>query len=355
MRSEARDLSGLTEVLQDGRDAQLFSGAAYAVGTVESVLAVGAAGTTSWGSDVKVGPGTLWDIASITKPIVALGVMSLVGAGQVGLDEALGRLLADYRETDKAGITVAQLLTHSSGIPGQQPLYLTCPTGAELLNAVRSLPLRFAPGSGVEYTSQGFMVIGQVIEAVSGMSLAEVLRAQVLEPLGMRSTMFCPPASREPEVVATEVCPWRGRLVKGTVHDENAEVLGGVGGHAGLFSTTADLARVGRMMLGHGWLDGHQVFPEPLMAAMALPRTDHLNLRRCLGWQGADAEGCPVGSSVSAGSYGHTGFTGTSLWIDPAAGIYVVLLTNAVHPRRRPDSLKQFRPRFHDLALNLCA
>lgn len=345
----------LTEVLQEGRDAQLFSGATYVVGTTESVVAAGAVGTTAWGSDAEVTSATLWDIASITKPIVALEVMLLVDAGDLRLDNNLGQLMAAYRQTDKAGITIAQLLTHSSGLPGQQPLYLTCSTRDQLLGAVQSLPLSFAPGSRVEYTSQGFMVLGQVIESVTGMPLDKALAESVLEPLAMRSTMFCPSASRQSEIAATELCPWRGRLVQGTVHDENAEVLGGVAGHAGLFSTTGDLGRLGRMMLGRGQLDGRNIFPEPMISSMTVPRTDHLNLRRCFGWQGADAEGCPVGASVSEGSYGHTGFTGTSLWVDPAAGIYFVLLTNAVHPRRRPEGLKQFRPKFHDVAVKLYA
>jgi CubicO group peptidase (beta-lactamase class C family) len=149
-------------------------------------------------------------------------------------------------------------------------------------------------------------------------------------------------------ITATEWCPWRGRLVKGSVHDENAEVLGGVAGHAGLFSTAGDLARLGQVMLGGGQLAGRRVLAADLVAALTTPRTDHLPLRRCLGWQGPDPVGCPVGSRPSRNSYGHTGFTGTSLWIDPERGLFAVLLTNAVHPKRRPDGLRSVRCRFHD-------
>ena len=341
----------LAELLEESRGEGVFSGAAYAIGTTERVLEAGAIGTTAWEASAAVTAETMWDIASVTKPVVAVEVMLLVESGQIRLDSCLGDLLPGYRGTDKAAITVAQLLTHSSGIPGQQPLYLTYATGDELLGSLRSLPLSFAPGRGVEYTSQGFMILGQVVERVTGQPLDQLLEVSVLGPLGMATTMFCPPTRLVPLTAATELCPWRGRLVKGTVHDENAHVLGGIAGHAGLFSTAEDLARLGRAMLGRGQVDGHQVFSEELIASMTEPRTDHLSLRRCYGWQGADRDGCPVGSSVSGRSYGHTGFTGTSLWLDPPRGLFIVLLTNAVHPRRRPEGLKQLRPRFHDLVI----
>jgi CubicO group peptidase (beta-lactamase class C family) len=272
----------------------------------------------------------------------------LARAGRLRLTDPIASFLPGYRGGDKAGITLFQLLTHSSGIPGQQPLYRTCPTRAQLIDAVRLLPLRFAPGSGVEYTSQGFMIVGQILEAVTGQSLDVVLAKGILGAMDMNATEFCPPAGREPLMAATEWCPWRGRLVKGSVHDENAEVLGGVAGHAGLFSTAGDLARLGQAMLGDGRLAGRSVLEPGLVAEVARPRTDHLPLRRCLGWQGADPAGCPVGPGVSRTSYGHTGFTGTSLWVDPERSLYAVLLSNAVHPRRRPDGLGPVRRRFHD-------
>ena len=348
-------MSALAALLEENRREGLFSGAAYAVGTTELVLEAGAVGTTAWGASVPVTSETMWDIASITKPIVALEAMLLVESGQIRPDSCLGDLLTSYGRTDKAAITVAQLLTHSSGIPGQQPLYLKYPTREQLLRSLPSLPLSFAPGCGVEYSSQGFMVLGRVIERVTGKPLDELLEASVLRPLGMASTMFRPPAWLEPRTAATELCPWRGRLVKGTVHDENADVLGGIAGHAGLFSTADDVARLGRVMLAGGRLDGDEVFSEKMIASMTEPRTDHLRLRRCYGWQGADPDGCPVGPRVSGQSYGHTGFTGTSLWVDPPRRFYVVLLTNAVHPRRRPERLKQLRPRFHDLVVQMYA
>lgn len=339
------------ELLDQGLQARTFSGAAYLVGTLSAVNQQGAVGTTSWEGGMPVTLDTVWDIASLTKPIVALEVMRLIERGELSLDDPIRRFLPDYRLSDKADITLEQLLTHTSGIPGQQPLYRTARTREQLLEAVRDLPLRCAPGTGVEYTSQGFMIVGQVVEAVWRQPLDIVLERDLLGPLGMRSTCFRPPPSWEPRIAATERCPCRGRLIKGTVHDENAEVLGGIAGHAGLFSTAGDLARLARCMLGGGHLEGTRVLAQDTVDAMARPRTDHLALRRCLGWQGADDSGCPAGTCVSRDSYGHTGFTGTSLWIDPRRELFVILLTNAVHPQRDPERMRTFRPRFHDAVL----
>jgi CubicO group peptidase (beta-lactamase class C family) len=341
-------MTPLTSILEEARDDRQFSGAAYVVGTKDQVLEAGAVGTTAWEDGADVSLDTAWDIASITKPIVAIQAMMLAKAGHLRLTDPVSNFLPEYRQSDKAAITLFQLLTHTSGIPGQQPLYRTAATRPRLLDAVRTLPLRYAPGSGVEYSSQGFMIVGQILEATTAQSLDTLLAEGFLAAAGMRATEFCPPPELEPRIAATEWCPWRGRLVKGSVHDENAAVLGGVAGHAGLFSTAGDLSLLAQALLGGGQLDGNLVLDPELVTEMAQPRTDHLPLRRCLGWQGAEPTGCPVGSSVSPGSYGHTGFTGTSLWVDPQRGLFVTLLTNAVHPKRRADGLRAVRCRFHD-------
>lgn len=344
-------MSAAADLLRRAHEDGDVAGAAWVVGDRDRDLEAGVAGVTAWESGAPVEAATVWDIASLTKPIVAIAALALVERGALRLDDTAGALLADYRGTDKARITVEQLLTHSSGIPGRQPLYRSAPTRAALLEAVRTLPLRFPPGTGVEYTSQGFMVLGEMLIAAGGVELDALVRETVTGPLGMATTVFRPPAAWEPWIAATEDCTWRGRVVKGEVHDENAVVLGGVAGHAGLFSTAADMARLGRAVLRGGELDGHRILAARTMAAMGRSRTDHLGLRRALGWQGRDAVGCPVGTAVSPASYGHTGFTGTSLWIDPEAGRFAVLLTNAVHPRRERQAMRVVRPRFHTAVL----
>jgi CubicO group peptidase (beta-lactamase class C family) len=162
----------------------------------------------------------------------------------------------------------------------------------------------------------------------------------------MRHTVFRPGAEHRARAVATEYCPWRGRLVVGEVHDENAAVLGGVGGHAGLFAPLRDMELLGAALAG----GGRGLLRPETFALMTAPHTDGLALRRALAWQGLDPVGSPVGTAFGPGSYGHTGFTGTSLWVDPTARRYAVLLTNRVHPARDGDGITTVRRAFHDAA-----
>jgi CubicO group peptidase (beta-lactamase class C family) len=262
----------------------------------------------------------------------------------------VGEHLADYRSTDKAGITVRQLLTHTSGIPGQIPMYHWCHTRDEMLDGIRELPLQFEPGTDVTYSSQGFIVLGLVAEAASGMPLDALLRERVTGPAGMARTVFGLPEQDQPRAAATEDCPWRGRVVQGTVHDENAEVLGGIAGHAGLFAPLADLESLAQLLCRGARNDRAVVLSPAALAVMTSPATDQLRLRRCLGWQGRDARLSPAGDLAGPNSYGHTGFTGTSIWIDPDAGRYVVLLTNRVHPTRRGMQIARVRRLVHNAA-----
>jgi CubicO group peptidase (beta-lactamase class C family) len=339
----------IEQVLRDAMAQRVFSCAAWSVGDAEGVAASGVIGAVAW-DGAPADRDTWWDLASVTKPIVALAVMSLVQSGSLTLDDTVADHLPDYRDTDKAGITVRQLLTHTSGIPGQLPMYHWCHTREEMLAGIRELPLQFQPGTDVTYTSQGFIVLGLVAEAASGLPLDALVRQRVTEPAGMGRTRFGLPVEVRPQAAATEDCPWRGRVVQGTVHDENAEVLGGVAGHAGLFAPLADLESLAGMLCGGGRNEDAVVLSRATVAVMTAPATDHLRLRRCLGWQGRDGTSSPAGDLAGPNTYGHTGFTGTSIWIDPDAGRYVVLLTNRVHPTRRGMQIARVRRLVHNVA-----
>ncbi|MEU1411736.1 serine hydrolase domain-containing protein [Streptomyces sp. NPDC005731] len=341
-------MSALAELLATGREQHVYSGAAWSVGGADGPLDRGWTGTPSWGGQALDG-GELWDLASVTKPIVGLAVMALVERGTLTLDDTVGAHLPEYRDGDKVDLTIRQLLTHTSGIPGQVPLYRDHPTRASLLEAVRLLPLTAEPGTRVQYSSQGFIILGSIAEAATGQPLDVLVEHLVTAPLGMKHTGFRPDAGRRARAVATEDCPWRGRLVVGEVHDENAAVLGGVGGHAGLFAPLEDMERLGAALAGGG---GGLLRPETL-ALMTAAQTNGLALRRTLAWQGQDPIGSPVGTAFGPDSYGHTGFTGTSLWVDPAAQRYAVLLTNRVHPSRDGDGITAVRRAFHTAAASL--
>ncbi|MEW2546728.1 serine hydrolase domain-containing protein [Streptomyces sp. NPDC047002] len=348
-------MSALRELLERARGERVFSGAAWSVGTADAVLDRGWTGTrghtgTAPGCPDPDGPPLdgedLWDLASVTKPVVGLAVMALVDRGLVALADTVGAHLPAYAATDKAGLTVADLLAHTSGLPGQVPMYREHPTGRALLAALGTLPLTGPPGTRVTYSSQGFMLLGLIAEAAARIPLDALVAETVSGPLGLSGTGFTPDAEGRARAVATEYCPWRGRVVAGEVHDENAAVLGGVCGHAGLFAPLADMERLGACLAG----GAPGLLRPETYALMTAPRTDGLNLRRCLAWQGLDPVGSPVGTAFGPASYGHTGFTGTSVWVDPVAGLYAVLLTNRVHPTREGEAVGAVRRAFHDTA-----
>ncbi|MFI8205450.1 serine hydrolase domain-containing protein [Streptomyces sp. NPDC085937] len=341
-------MSTPAELLADGRRERIYSGAAWSVGDAHGPLDRGWTGSRSWEGPQLDGD-DVWDLASVTKPIAGLAVMALVERGALGLDDTVGTYLPGYRGGDKADLTLRQLLTHTSGIPGQVPLYRDHPTRAALLDAVRLLPLTAAPGTRVQYSSQGFIVLGLVAEAATGQPLDELVERLVCAPIGLRDTVFRPDAGRRARAVATEDCPWRRRLVVGEVHDENAVVLGGVGAHAGLFSTLADMERLGAALAA----GGRDLLRPGTLALMTAPHTDDLALRRALAWQGRDPVDSPAGEVFGPDSYGHTGFTGTSLWVDPATRRYAVLLTNRVHPARTGEGITALRRAFHDIAAHM--
>jgi CubicO group peptidase (beta-lactamase class C family) len=330
------------DLLEDARKREIFSGAAWSFGTADGEVAGGVLGTTSWGG-APVDGDTVWDLASVTKPIVGLAVMSLVERGELDLDDTVADHLPQFAASDKAPLTVRQLLTHTSGIPGQVPMYRWCHTRDELLAAIRDVPVAFPAGTSVTYSSQGFVLLGLIAEAVSGIGLDALVAERVTTPVGMARTGFGVAPELRERAAATEDCPWRGRVVQGTVHDENAEVLGGVAGHAGLFAAVGDLARLGVALCRDGSAERGWLLSPATLALMIEPATDHLPLRRSLAWQGRDRVGSPAGDLAGPRTYGHTGFTGTCLWVDPDLGGYLVLLTNRVHPSREPRGFERVR------------
>ena len=332
----------IEELLTAARRRRVFSAAGWAVGTAEDTLSRGLIGTTSWDQPAaEVTEDSRWDLASVTKPIVAMAVMSLVEDGVLTLDDTIAEHLPDYTDTDKAGIRVGELLAHTSGIPGQQPLYQWCRSRDELLAAIRRLPLLGPPGAQVAYSSQGFILLGLIAEAAAATPLDVLVTERVTRPAGMVNAGFAAPPTDL--AVATEDDPWRGRLVRGEVHDENAVVLGAPAGHAGMFATLADMEALGRTLCAQGRGAAGRVLSAAAHAAMVEPRTDHLPLRRTLGWQGVDVVDSVAGDLIGPRGYGHTGFTGTSLWVDPERGSYVVLLTNRVHPDRQSPAIGRVR------------
>jgi CubicO group peptidase (beta-lactamase class C family) len=216
------------------------------------------------------------------------------------------------------------------------------------------MPLDYAPRSKTVYSDLGILLLGEVLERVTGKGLEDLANEEVLGPLGMSDTRYRPPASLRSRIAPTEVDPWRGRLVHGEVHDENAFGLGGVAPHAGLFSTARDLAAFAQMMLNGGAFGGHRLL-KPETIALFTRRADRVpGSSRALGWD-TPSPPSSAGALFSASSYGHTGFTGTSLWIDPERELFAILLTNRVHPTRENPKITELRPAFHDAVMEAIA
>lgn len=281
---------------------------------------------------------TVFDAASLTKPVVtATLVQWLRERGQLDIDAPLQRYLPDCGGPDKAGITLRQLLTHSSGLPASLPGNgagdWAGPAAAERIAC--SLPLTAAPGTRFRYSDVNFILLGRVIERVSGQRLAPLAQQAVFQPLGMQDSGYLPLQRLPPGRIAPTERLSDGRVLRGEVHDPTARKMGGVAGHAGLFTTTADLARFARMLLRGGLADdGRRLLSAESIAQLTTVQSPSgIPEQRSLGWDLTSPYARPRGTLYPVTSFGHTGFTGCAFWLDPASRSFYVLLSNRVHPQ----------------------
>lgn len=300
--------------------------------------------------------GDIFDLASLTKTVgTTSAIMKLFQEGRLDLDEKVAHYLPEFRGPTpaqsrmKARVTIRHLLTHSSGLPPFRQFFLMEGTVANRLDSVYATPLDTIPGAETIYSDIGFITLGKIVERLSGLSLDVYLDSMIFRPLGMNSTYFNPPGERLARIVPTEYSQLDSNvLVHGYVHDENSWSLGGVAGHAGLFSTAADLAILAQMMLNGGLYRDSLIFGPETVAQFTHRAEVIPGSSRCLGWDSPAGE-ASAGVYASSSSFGHTGFTGTSIWMDPENRVFVILLTNAVHPHRAWKHPKYYdwRQRIH--------
>jgi len=327
-----RDTVGL--ILDAGVRDSAFPGAFAVIGTRDRVLVERGAGHLDWTPSPAPTDSTLWDMASLTK-VVALttAMMQLWERGLVDLDAPVQRYLPAFQGPGKERVTVRHLLTHSSGLPAWRPLYLEGPTPDSILALVYATPLDTMPGATMVYSDLGAILLGQIVVRVTGQPFDRYVEERILRPLGMHDSRFRPAPELWNRVAPTEVdTAWRHRQMRGAVHDENAFALGGVSSHAGLFSSGRDMARFARMLLGGGELDGVRIVAPATIATFTTLQDSTLS-NRALGWEKPNGRNS-AGHRLSARAFGHTGFTGTSIWVDPEQDLFVVLLTNRVNPTR---------------------
>lgn len=340
----------------------MFPGGSACIGWRENnvdVYAEAAAGKLQDGAP-NVETTTPYDLASITKPFVAMLALRLVAQGKLALDSRADSLVSDVRGGVGGAATLEQLLTHRSGLSPWGGLYLDVPhepgTSAArrwiVGEASRRPDETGAARKGLAvYSDLGYLIAGEMIARASGLSLDRALQTHVLEPLGIADDIYYAgtlPADKKASLMRraapTERCEWRGRLVRGEVHDENAAALGGVAGNAGLFGTAKGVAVFGRAMLDV-LAQRSDFIPLKLLQEALAPRPGGTNR---LGWDSRSPVDSSAGKRMSANAFGHLGFTGTSVWCDPDKDIVVVLLTNRVHPSRANERIKGFRPAFQD-------
>jgi len=303
---------------------------------------------------------TLFDLASLTKPIAtATAVLRLVHRGLLALDQPVARWLPPFLGEGKERVTLFHLLNHSSGLPAWKPLYRAITpdeaggANARLYEQIMAEPLVYPTGSQSIYSDLGFILLGLIVEQADGRPLDRLCRDELFAPLAMDSTGFRPldrPELAARSIAATEQCAWRGRLLRGEVHDENCFALGGVSGHAGLFAPADDLARFVAALLAADQGRGKGPFAgiPPALFDQFLSRQSTPGSSWGLGWD-TPSEPSSSGRWFSPRSCGHLGYTGTSLWIDRDRGWSVLLLTNRVHPTSRNVKISAFRPVIHDL------
>jgi CubicO group peptidase (beta-lactamase class C family) len=310
---------------------------------------------------------TIYDLASLTKPLVT-GLLCgrRIEVGELTLDSSLAHYLAEFDRTDKQDITVRQLLTHTSGLPAWQPLYVLA--GGERDRApaaIASLKLEYKPGTRVVYSDLSFILLGFLLERMTGNRLAQLARQEIIELLTLQRTFFNPEQAMQSGIAACEIGnayeremygdaggseyrDWRKDLIWGQVHDGNAHFLGGAAGHAGLFSTAQETFVLAQQFLAR---ETKLLKPETCQL-FRQNMTPGLEEARSLGWQLATTKDSTAGTDLPGDSFGHTGFTGTSCWIDPEHERIFLLLTNRTHARVLPfANINSVRRRFHSLAV----
>src|SRR6476620_1971339 len=325
-------LAAIERVIQRGIKAGGYPGAAVVVGRNGAAVYERGFGKLSWSeSSTPVdAQHTIYDIASLSKVVgTTTAIMILFDEKKIGLDDPVVNYIPTFGGGDKDKVTIRMLLTHTSGLPAGRDIWRIAQTPLEARALVLNTPLEGRPGMQYIYSDLGADVLGMLVEVVAGEPLDKFLTRRVFEPLGMNETMYRPADSLRYRIAPTEVTPPRGYPLRGEVHDENAYALGGVAGHAGLFSTAADLSVFAQMMLNGGEYNGVQIISKPTVELFTTRAFGH----RALGWDTAEGD-YGSGRYLGPTAYGHTGFTGTSMWIDPEREMFVILLTNRVHAAR---------------------
>ena len=342
------------DLIRDAIAQHAFPGATLAVTHLGRLVALQGFGRFTYANDSpEVQQNTIFDLASLTKVVATTPIaMLLYERGKLDFDEPLARTLPDFvsmapkhQQSQRASVTIRMLLAHSSGLPAYERLYEFANTHRDLVHGALTARLTAPPGSRAEYSDIGFILLGEVLCRKAGLPLDVFARQEIFTPLGMARTRFKPLPESKSEIAPTENDEkFRGRVIQGEVNDENAYVMAGVAGHAGVFAPASDLARFAECML-HG---GSPIVKPETVKLFTRRESSPPGTTRALGWDTPSRPESSSGRLFSQESFGHLGFTGTSLWIDPTRNLSVTLLTNRTWPDRSSQGIRQVRPAVHD-------
>lgn len=328
---DSRRLAVIDEVVQEGLDQGKMPGAVVVIGRREGIVFRKAYGFRQTKPDqVPMSADTVFDLASLTKPIAtATSVMVLIQQGRMDLNAPVAMYLPDFAANGKDKITVGHLLMHTGGLIADNSINDYKGTPEEAIANICNLKPTAEPGQTFTYSDVGFIVLGEIVKTVSGKNVHEFSQEAIFQPLGMSETGYLPAEVLRSRAAVTE--QREGRWMRGEVHDPRAYALGGIAGHAGLFSTADDLSKYAVMMLNYGQLDGATILDSEVFSLMTtaveIPRG-----RRSPGWDVRTGYSSNRGDLMSAAAFGHGGFTGTGIWIDPKQNLFVLFLSNRVHP-----------------------
>lgn len=349
----------LEEILKQGVAEKVAPGMAAAIGTKDHTIVALAGSHTYEDTQSPILEETLFDVASLTKIVATTNIaMSLVQSNELDLDSHVQSAVAEFVGKDKDDVTVRHLLAHESGLPAYGN-FEKLTNALEVKDTILRCALRTSPKANTEYSCLGFVTLMEVEQRLTGQSFQDLLRLRVCTPLGLKDTLFKPEEKDRRRSAPTETFPeWRKSLedkrgfkrthakyIQGAVHDPIAFLIGGVSGNAGLFSTVGDLAKVAR-----SWLSANGPFSKATLSEFTKKGA---RSTYGLGFDTRSDEGSSAGTKFSTLSFGHTGYTGTSMWVDPKNEVFAVLLTNRVNPSANNLKIREFRPAFHDAVFDL--
>ncbi|MFC2084393.1 serine hydrolase domain-containing protein [Bacteroidota bacterium] len=348
-------LSQVDKIIYKAIADSIFPGANLVIGNNTGIQYAKSFGGYDYsGNTIPIKISTIFDLASLTKVIATTSaVMKLYEDGKIDLDSPVVKYIPRFNSNNKSQITVRNLLIHNSGFPPGKPFYNFCKTKQEALDSLYKMPLKYKTGTKTVYSDLSFITLGHLVEVISGMSLDQYLQENIFLPMGLEDIMFNPPDSLWRRIAPTEVEYNFGLTKKhGRVRNKITQLFGGVAGHAGLFSSAPDLSKIAIMYLNIGQFKNTRIFRESTIKLFTSRHSDIST--RGLGWDtGNGNKDHPIGHYFSLSAFGHTGFTGTSIWIDPAKNLFIILLTNRTYRMKDRNKIIEFRPLVHDEILSL--